>query len=66
MGSSVGEQLWAVEVFVVEDGVERITTVTVEADSEEEATRQAIAEISRALAFMSPFTKVVEARARRQ
>lgn len=62
----MGEQLWAVEVFVVEDGAERITTVTIGADSEEEAIRQAIAELSRALAFMSPLTKVVEARARRQ
>jgi hypothetical protein len=65
IGSSVGEQLrksrsssWRMAMS--------ITTVTVEADSDEEAILRAIAEISRALAFMSPFTKIVGARARRQ
>jgi hypothetical protein len=66
MGSSVGKQLWEVEVFVVEDGDEKVTTVSVEAESEEEAVQQAIAEISRALAFLSPFAKVVGAKGRRQ
>lgn len=62
----VGAQLWEVEVFVVEDGDRRISTVTVDADSEDEAIRKAIAEMGRALAFLSPFTKVVGARARKK
>ncbi len=65
IGSPVEAQLWEVELDIVEQGDQRATTVTLEAESEEEAIREAIAEISRVLAFLSPFTKVVGARARR-
>jgi hypothetical protein len=55
-----------VDVFVEEDDERRISSVTVEADSEDEAVRRAIAEFSRALRFLSPFAKVVGARAKRK
>ena len=62
----VEEQQWEVDVFVEEGGDRRISSVTVEADSEAEAVRRAIAEFSRALMFLSPVAKVVGARARRK
>ena len=59
------QQEWHVEVFIEANGVPRVDSVTIEADSEEEAVRRAIAEISRALRFLEPLAKVTGARAKR-
>jgi hypothetical protein len=62
----LSQQTWEVDVFVEENGRRTISTVRVEADDEDEAVRKAMAEIRRALAFLSPFAKVVGARATRK
>jgi hypothetical protein len=62
----LSHQQWDVDVFVEESGQRSISTVTVDADDEDEAVRNAMAEIRRALAFLSPFAKVVGARATRK
>lgn len=59
----LSQQEWEVDVFVEEDGVRSISSVTVVADDEDEAVRRAMAEVRRALAFLSPFAKVIGARA---
>jgi hypothetical protein len=41
-----------------------VSTIAIDANSEDEAVRRAKAEISRALAFLSPFAKVLGAKAR--
>jgi hypothetical protein len=62
----VSLQLWEVDVFVEEDDDKRVSTITIEATSEDEARQRAVAEISSALAFLSPFAKVQGARVRRK
>jgi hypothetical protein len=59
-------QQWEVDVFVEEDDKRRVSTVTIDAKTEDEAVRRAKSEISRALAFLSPFAKVIGAKARRK
>jgi hypothetical protein len=62
----VAIQSWEVDVFVEEDDERRVSTITIEASDADEAVLRAVAEISRALTFLSPFAKVLGARARRR
>ena len=62
----LAEHLWEVDVFVEENHRRLINSITVQAESEDEALRLAMAEMSRALAILSSRSKVVGARARRK
>ena len=62
----MAEHQWEVDVFVEENDDRFVSSVTLEAESEAEAERLAMAEMSRALAILSPRSKVVGARARRK
>jgi hypothetical protein len=62
----LAEHQWEVDVFVEENDDRFVSSVTLEAESEAEAERLAMAEMGRALAILSPRSKVAGARARRK
>jgi hypothetical protein len=60
----VRDRLWDVDVFANEDGEDKIFSVTIDAEHEDEAIRRATSEIRLALAFLNPFARVSGAKAR--